>query len=105
MKQFEADLSMKGETYDVDAVTLVAMSETHGDMELRLCLYRLTLDGARYFAVTSSDGNEHAAEILCGDPDEAELLYRRLVHGCVPPCTLGEIVSDLLLERKYCGKS
>ncbi len=65
-------------------------------------LSETTAAGRRYYSITAAVGKDSAADDICtvsdvtGDPADAERIFRMITDGCVMPCTLEDVISDIL---------
>ena len=56
----------------------------------------------KYYSITVAVGQNTEAEDICtisditGDTAEAERIFRIIADGCVMPCTLEDVISDIL---------
>jgi hypothetical protein len=61
----------------------------------------VTLSGKKYYAVEAVKENEAVLETVSCDMVEAQALYFKSVCGEVTPRTLGDVVQDAKIGKKY----
>ncbi|MBE6561535.1 MAG: hypothetical protein E7662_10470 [Ruminococcaceae bacterium] len=92
------------ETYTETVRTVVRQMQVRKEENWTLTsvLSETTAAGRRYYSITAAVGKDEAAEDICtvsditGDPAEAERIFRMITDGFVMPCTLEDVISDIL---------
>ena len=94
----EQHLDSRETAADFSGLVLLS-SETCDALPVRISLWKGEVNGYGFYMIVSEwiDGKRATkAEILNTDRKTAERIYKMVLRGAVPPCTLREVMFDLL---------
>ena len=70
------------------------------EFSIRYVLYRITAQCSDYFAVEVSSGEETDMQMLGKSNERAQRVFEIFVNETVTPCTLSEIICDIIAEEE-----